>query len=396
MGRAKSVRTEKQNKRLHADKVKRRMRLGSSASVKQSDVALLAKVSSGTVSRVLNQPHLVSPEAAVRVRAAIDQLGWVPHGPARALASNRTRIIGSIIPSLANPNIAEMTYGIQNRLMQSSYTLLIGCSEYSPYKALAEARSMVERGVDGLLLLGESFPSALWTLLDAQKVRFLITFSFRARSDKAHIGIDHHKGAGLLAAHLLDLGHKRFAVIAQEAQNNDRVTARLAGVLDVLGKAGIEIPAHRIVQKPWSMHAGYQAFQELVPHLSEFTALICINDHLAAGAMAAAHESGLRVPEDLSIVGFDNLDITTYLRPPLTTVTVPARALGDAAASSMLSWVEHGVVPQSQEFETKLIVRGSTGAPRGVLSLGKNKKKIPTRRRRPKPDPAAANPRTGA
>jgi LacI family transcriptional regulator len=163
-----------------AGRTRTRVRTSSRAPVRLADVAKLAGVSSGTVSRVINQPGLVSPDATAAVMAAIDKLGWVPHGAARALASHRTQTVGVIIPNLANPVFAAMIYALQHRLMAAGHTLIIGCSEYSPERGLVVARAMVSRGIDGLILLGENYPEALWTLLAVQRIPYLIAYSSEA------------------------------------------------------------------------------------------------------------------------------------------------------------------------------------------------------------------------
>lgn len=342
---------------------RRRVRSASKAPVRLSDVAKRAGVSSGTVSRVLNQRHLVTPATVAAVQAAIDALGWVPHGAARALASHRTRMIGAIIPTLANPNFASMIYAIQDRLMLDDYILMIGCSEYDPMKGLLEARTMVERGIEGLILLGENFPDALWTLLEAQRVPHLIAFGFRHDGGRHFVGFDNARAAALATEHLLELGHRRFAVFAQQVLNNDRAEARLRGIVDALTAARIRLEPDRIIQKPWSIREGHGALRQLMALGPMPSAIICSNDYLAAGALAACRAHGLRVPEDISIVGFDDLEIAAYLNPPLTTIHVPAAAIGAKAADLLIDRIAKGAPLASVEFAPELVIRGSTAPP---------------------------------
>lgn len=340
-----------------------RTRTGSKAPIKLSDVARLAGVSSGTVSRVLNQPGLVSAEATLAVRKAIDKLGWVPHGAARALASHKSSTVGAIIPNMANPIFAQMIYSIQHRLTQAGYILIIGCSEYDPEKGIVEARAMVERGIDGLILLGENFPNAMWTMLDVQQVPFLILYSYRVSADRTFIGFDNEQAARTAANHLLELGHRRIAILAQERLGNDRAEARLKGFLSALAEYGLHLTADQILERPWSIREGHAAFEQVLAHDPAPTAVICGNDYLAAGAIAACHERGLRVPQDISIIGFDDLEIAAYLHPPLTTVRVPSAVLGEQAAETLLARMADGTRLPSIKYETELVIRGSTAPP---------------------------------
>jgi LacI family transcriptional regulator len=345
-----------------------RVRASSKAPIRLLDVAKLAGVSSGTVSRVLNQPEMVSPAARTAVIEAIDKLGWVPHGPARALASHKTRTIGAIIPNLANPVFAEMIYAIQDRLMAAGYTLIIGCSEYAPENALREARAMVSRGIDGLVLLGENYPDALWTLLAVQRVPYLIAYSFRRGSERCYVGFDNDQSARLTANYLLDLGHRHFAIVTQEVAGNDRAAARLQGFTSALAERGISLAPDQVVQKPWSIREGHAAFAELVRSGQRPTAVICGNDYLAAGVLAACHEHGIRVPEDMSVVGFDDLEIAAYLSPPLTTVRVPAAEVGTKAAAVLLDRIVSNEILKSIELQPELVIRRSTGPPKAAAA----------------------------
>jgi LacI family transcriptional regulator len=342
---------------------KPRKRAAGRAPVQLSDVARLAGVSTGTVSRVINQPHLVAHEATRAVRAAIDKLGWVPNGAARALATHRSRTIGVIIPNLANPAFAQMIASIQNSLLEQGYVLIIGFSEYDPQKALLETRSMVSRGIDGLVLLGENFDPALCTLLEVQKVPHLIIYSFRHSSERVFVGFDNELAARQLAAHLIDLGHRDLLVLAQETRNNDRALARLRGFLSELKARGIELGSDRIVEIPWSIAAGHQAFKGRLEAGIRPTAVLCSNDYIAAGALAACHEKGLQVPKDVSVVGFDDLEVSAFLHPPLTTVRVPSEEIGKAAAETLVDHLERKIPLYSTELAADIIVRSSTAAP---------------------------------
>lgn len=347
---------------------KNRLRTASNAPVRLSDVATLAKVSAGTVSRVLSSPHLVSEETTRVVRAAIDKLGWVPHGAARALASHRTRSVGAIIPNLANPVFAQMIYAIQDALLGVGYTLVITCSEYDPAKALSGARAMIERGIDGLILLGENFGDDFWHLLHVQKIPSLVTYSYRPHRDRHSVGFDNVRAARMAADHLLDLGHRDFLILAQQVEGNDRAAQRLYGFSEAIRARGIALKPERIIQAPWSIVEGHQVMREVIAAGDVPGAVLCSNDYLAMGALAACQACGITTPGDVSIVGFDDLEIAAFLSPPLTTVRVPASEIGTRAAAIMVEHLERGAPFQSVEMQAELVVRASTAAPRQAAS----------------------------
>jgi LacI family transcriptional regulator len=345
-------------------KKKRRVRAPSKAPARLSDVAALAGVSAGTVSRVFSAPHLVAPETATAVRAAIDKLGWISHGPARALASHKSRTIGVVIPNLSNPVFAQMIYAIQDSLIGEGYTLVLNCSEYDQNKALIGTRSMLERGIDGLILLGENFPDALWHLLQVQRVPNLVIYSFRSSADRQFVGVDNVRAARAAAVHLLELGHRDFVILSQDTTNNDRVAARLYGFTEATRDYGIGRDKLRLIQKPWSIQSGYDAVMDLIDSQGLPTAILCTNDFHAVGAIAACRERGVSVPDELSVIGFDDLEMAAYLSPPLTTVRVPAAEIGLCAAKAMVGLLERNEPLCSVEFEASLIVRRSTAPPK--------------------------------
>jgi LacI family transcriptional regulator len=339
---------------------RRRSRSPSKAPARLSDVAALAGVSAGTVSRVVSAPHLVAPETARAVKEAIEKLGWISHGGARALASHKSRTIGAVIPNLSNPVFAQMMHALQDRLLSERYTLVLNCSDYDLEKALIGTRSMLERGVDGLILLGENFPDALWHLLEVQKVPYLIIYSHRQGVGRSYVGVDNVRAARQAADHVLDLGHRDIMILSQDATANDRVAARFYGFTEALRARGIVLPANRIVYKPWSIQAGFDFATEMIQRGGMPTAVLCTNDYHAIGVLSGCREHGVDVPGDLSVIGFDDLEIAAFSTPPLTTVRVPAREMGESAGRVITDFLERGLPLHSSEFEATLVRRRST------------------------------------
>jgi len=329
-----------------------------------ADVARHAGVSTGSVSRALNEPERVSARIGALVRQAVEELDWVPHGAARALASHRTRAIGALIPTLANANFATQIDAIQARLAEAGYILLIGCSAYDPEQALRQARKMIERGIDGLILVGENYPDQLWRLLESQAIPYVITYGLRPGSPHPSVGVDNYRAFVRLTGFVLDHGHRRIAIIAQNTRNNDRAEARLRGTLDALKAKRIRVHRGHVVEKEWSIAAGRAGLREIMTHGSAPTAVVCGNDYLAVGAVVEAQEMGLAVPGDLSVVGFDDLEIAAHLSPPLTTMRVPTEQVGRLTAEYLIASLEGAPVALAIELEVSLIVRSSVATPR--------------------------------
>lgn len=346
--------------------IKRRTR-ASSRLVKVADVARLAGVSTGSVSRALNQPQKVSDKLRNAVMKAIAELDWVPHAAGRALASLRTRTIGAIIPTLANPNLANTMNAFQQRVMDAGYILLLSCSEYDPDKALVQARNMLERGIDGLVLLGENYPEPFWGLLLKQRVPYVVAYGFRPASPHCTVGFDNYRAFARLTNYVLELGHRRIGVIAQNPVNNDRAAARLAGTLDTLRAKGITmLPGHFTVRE-WTFAEGRRGLRDVLQVAPRPTAVICANEFLAVGAILECQTLGVAVPRDLSIVSCGDAEISAHLSPALTTLRVPTAEIGRLAADHLLAKLK-GDSPASLELELELVVRESAAPPPGEAS----------------------------
>jgi len=347
--------------------VKRRTR-ASSRTVKVADVARLAGVSTGSVSRALNQPEKVSDKLRTAVLKAVAELDWVPHAAGRALASLRTRTIGAIIPTLANPNLANTMNALQQRLMDAGYILLLGCSEYDPDKALVQARHMLERGIDGLVLLGENYPEPLWGLLVKQRIPYVVAYGFRPASPHCTVGFDNYRAFARLTNYVLELGHRRIGVLAQNPVNNDRAAARLSGTMDTLRAKGIAVRPDHLTVREWTFAEGRRGLRDILRVPPRPTAVICANEFLAVGAILECQTLGVAVPGDLSIVSCGDAEISAHLSPALTTLRVPTAEIGRLAADHLLAKLK-GTSPASLELELELIVRGSAAPPSGEASL---------------------------
>ncbi|HVV42419.1 MAG TPA: LacI family DNA-binding transcriptional regulator [Nitrobacter sp.] len=330
---------------------------------KIEDVAREAKVSSATVSRVLNHPAIVRPELRDKVARAIAKLSYTRDSAGRALKSGRTHTIGAVVPTLGLSIFAEGIEALQNRLSESGYTLLIANAQYDQQRELQEMRSLLERGIDGIVLVGDSHSLELRTLIRQAGVSVITTYVSKASKGMPAIGIDNEAATRELTHYLLDIGHVSFGIIANVPPSNDRSRARLEGVQKSLSLAGINLKPTQIIKTDHSLGQGRSAFRQLMTDHPEVTAVICTTDSLAIGAMAEARKLGFRVPQSLSITGFDDIELAGQVDPPLTTISVPAGEIGRGAADYLINAISGLSIPKSIQLPYRLIMRGSTAAP---------------------------------
>ncbi|MEZ5934569.1 MAG: LacI family DNA-binding transcriptional regulator [Alphaproteobacteria bacterium] len=330
------------------------------------DVAHAAGCSTATVSRVQNSPDSVSPQVRDRVHAAIRKLGYMPNSAARALRSHRSRMIGIVIPTLSHAIYACFVDAVQRRVTERGYSLLVATFEYDLDDELSQARVLIERGAEAVILVGEQHRAELHRLIEAAGIPHINSYIYDADSDRPSIGIDNERAAFDVTQFLLGLGHRDIGVVLAATRENDRAAARLAGIRAALRQNGLELGADRLIEQPYGIDGGRQAGRELLSGRPAPSAVIGGNDILAFGVLIACRELGLGVPEDVSIVGFDNLEFTPHLDPPLTTMEVPAADMGRGAVDYLFDRLSDRPVQKKIRLEPKLIARRSTGIAPGV------------------------------
>ncbi len=335
------------------------------STAKLADVARLAQVSSATVSRALSQPRMVSVATLKRVEDAAQSLRYVPHGAASALRSRRTHTIGAVIPTLDNALFAHATQALQKALQERDYTLLLACHEFDLNAEIKVTRSLIERGVDALVLVGAEHDAALFTLLADFGIPYVLTWALDRSGCHPCVGFDNRVAAMRVANYLIDIGHREIAMITGITAGNDRSRARLAGVRDALEAHDIELPPQRVIEAPYSIAAGREAMRHMLALAPRPTAVICGNDVLAMGAVLECHARGVAVPAAVSITGFDDMEAASILVPALTTVRIPMRELGEAAARQILAQLNGAAGALMTELAVDFIVRGTTAPPAG-------------------------------
>ncbi len=326
-----------------------------------ADVARLAGVSTASVSRVLNKRETVGEDVRVRVEAAIRSLRFVPNAAARALRSTKTRIVGAIIPTLNYAIYARMVESLQERLAASSISLIIKASGYDLQKEHDQVASLVEHGVDCVVVVGEAQRTSTLQLLAEHGVPVVLTYASSPDSALPSVGFVNSDAAAAVARHLHALGHRTYAMISGRSRHNDRVRDRITGFVSGLGMLGVPSRDIQVVEVEYRMAAGYAAMRDLLGKRGTFTAVFCGSDVLAVGALKACLDAGVQCPGDVSIVGFDNLEIGEYIEPALTTVEVSGAEMGIKAADIIVSLLAKSERAQNVCLDAPLIVRRSSG-----------------------------------
>lgn len=303
--------------------------------VRIEDVAQIAGVSTATVSRALSQPDRVRQETLERVRQAVQKLGYVPDAAGRALASGRTKTVGCVIPTLDHAIFASSTHALQTTLAAAGFQLLVASHEYNPEVELNLVQSLQQRGVDAMVLVGSEHHKNLWKIVQDWRKPTLLTWSCDDRLPS--VGFDNHAIAEMSARHLLDLGHREIGIISGYTEHNDRARARVEGFRKTLAQAGCQVSKEQISEQALKISGGRLGLVQLLKAKKRPTAVLCGNDLLAVGALLEAQRQGLKVPEELSICGIDNHDLSAEILPGITTISLPTRELGKSLQSK--SWL---------------------------------------------------------
>jgi LacI family transcriptional regulator len=325
-------------------------------------VAERAGVSIATVSRVLNNvPHQVGAATRRRVLKIIRAMDFRPNALARSLHQRRTRTIGLIIPDIANAYYAQIARGIEEALSRREYTLIACNTDRRADRIIQYLATLSEKQVDGVILGGGGTPNGrhLAACCRSDVATVLIG---RYGVDLPAIRVDNIGGAREAAHHVLGLGHRSIAVLAGP-RNSTTTIDRLAGYRAACAEAGVRIPAGWCVFGDLRPDCGRDATERLLAARPRPTAILAINDLMALGAMRAAVRRRLRVPEDVSVVGFDDIALASYVTPALTTMALPLHEMGIAAGEMILRTLTGEAEPREVWFKPQLVVRESSAAP---------------------------------
>lgn len=324
------------------------------------DVAELAGVSQSTVSRALSAPEMVKGETARRVRDAAKKLNYVYNATAGSLSSRRTDALGVVIPSPAYSAFAINLMGIQEVCSERNFSCRIAASQFQPEKELLAMRKYHEQRVSGLIMAG----------IDPSNVPYLramiddgipaVVLWETPGEEFSYIAIDNHKAAYDGVNYLIALGHERIALLSGPYTCAQRNVARLQGYRTVLEEHGLAFDANLVRSQLPTFLDGKEAMRACLLLENPPTAVLCVNDYLAIGAIRAIHEAGLRVAEDISVCGFDDVDISAYFNPPITTIKTPGQIMGRMAGEAMINAIEKDIPLQAKYIlDAELVVRST-------------------------------------
>lgn len=320
-------------------------------------VAELAGVSPSTVSRILNGTAAVSQAKKDAVQAAIRELGFRPNPVARGLAGGKTLSIGVVTQIISSPFYGEALLGIERELERAGYVPMFVSGNWHEDDERKAIETLLSRRVDGVIVLAGRLSDAELTRV-AESLPMVVVGRQLAGPQLFSFSFDNRLGARLATQHLIEQGHRRIAFIAGDLLHEDAVD-RQNGYLDALAAAGIAADPNLIVQSDFTEAGGMLAVSRLLERDAPFTALFASNDQMAIGACLGLHRRNLRVPDDVSLVGFDDLIMARYAMPPLTTVRQSVYEIGVEAATAMLEMLRGGQ-PKAQLPGPELVVREST------------------------------------
>ncbi len=325
------------------------------------DVARVAGVSYSTVSRALNDSPRVSGETKERIQQIAAEMGYLPSAVARSLVTQRTNMIGVVVTTITDLFFAELVHAIEETALAHHYGVILTNSRGLPERELQAIQSLRRRRVDGIILVSGCSAETDVCTERGMDVPLVVINNIHENHAGHSVEVD-NKGGGLAATeHLLGLGHRRVAHIAGPAEEWDGVE-RLNGYVRALERHGIPVDASLIASGGNRPVHGIDAMQQLLSLVDRPTAVFCYSDAIAMGAMRSARASGLRVPEDLSVVGFDDIDLAPFFEPPLTTVAQPIQAMGEKAVEMILA-LREGEPVEDCVLPSQLVIRESTAPP---------------------------------
>jgi len=324
------------------------------------EIARRAKVSTATVSRVINRVPTVDPQLAKRVWKVVDELGYFPNTQARSLVSGRSRIFGLVVSEFTNPFFPEIVQTFENLAVENNYEILLTSTVHDPKRMESSVRRMIERRVDGVAILTFGMEDTLLDHLRFRKVPLVFVDVGPNAPGIANIRIDYLNGIRQAVQHLAALRHSRIAFISGPVHLKSAIARRSAFQTSM---AEIGLSPDLIVVGDHRMDGGMRALVELSRLSNRPTAVLCSNDMTAIGVMREAYDRNLKIPEDLSLVGFDDIRLSEYTIPPLTTVQMSQKELAKIAFQALLNEIEAG--PSSRErreydLTTSLVLRRST------------------------------------
>ncbi len=327
------------------------------------DVAARAGVSIATVSRAFNTPGAVRLKTRQRIETAADELGYIRNRLAGSLHNRFSGTVGLIVPTIDNAIFAEMIDAFADRLHKHDRTLLIASHGYNLSLEAGIVRSLLERRIDGIVMVGLDHQEVPINMLKQRNIPAIAIWNYSADSILPCIGADNFRAGRVVASHLAELGHRDIALIFPDTTSNDRARDRMNGAMSAFQAAGVTVAPDRILSCPYDIGEA-KRLATMVLGQSRPSAVLCGNDIIAQGVMYAAYALELGIPADISIAGIGDFRGSADIEPGLTTIRLPARRIGTLAADTIVDMSEAGqqLRHKNRSIGLSLITRGSTRA----------------------------------
>jgi LacI family transcriptional regulator len=333
-------------------------------------IARVANVSIATVSRTINHVVTVNPEIAKRVWKVIDELDYFPNTQARALVSGRSKLFGLIVSEITNPFFPELIQGFEDIAVEHGYEILVSSTNYDPKRMSHCIRRMIERKVEGVAVMTFGIEEPLLDQLAKRKVPMVFIDIGPDRPGISLLKVDYHHGIRQGAQHLAALGHRNIAFVSGPMMLHS-AQSRKAAFTESLKECDIPLNPAWMVEGDHTLEGGIAAMEKLLTTRPMPTAVMCSNDMTAIGVLHKLYRAGLRVPDDLSVIGFDDIHISEVTIPPLTTVQMSRFDLARSAFNALRAQVEESEAFQRKReynIQTELIVRESTASPKSPIT----------------------------
>jgi LacI family transcriptional regulator len=329
------------------------------------DIANKAKVSTATVSRALNGSPRVKEKTAKRVLAAAKSLGYVANGSARSLSSGRSKLLGIIISDICNPYFPELISHFETLALSHSYDVILANTNYDPERLEHCVSRMMERRVEGVAIMTSEMHKAAASLLTRQHIPTVTLATQIVGNRFTTIKVDYSDGMREAIAHLRSLGHRDIAFMAGPSVLWTS-GLRKQTFHDEMVRACLPVNPAWQIESDHRIEGGFQAMQRLLNLRCRPSAIVCSNDLSAMGALRAIRDSGLSVPEDYSLIGFDDIELASLTHPTLTTIRIPRQTIAQAAIGSLIEQIAKAAVKAKSTVtvRTALVIRQSTAAPR--------------------------------
>jgi LacI family transcriptional regulator len=332
--------------------------------VNYNDIAKLAKVSPTTVSHVINETRFVMPETKERVYKAMKKLKYQPNLLARSLATGRTHTVGLVISDIRNPFYPELVQGVEELSVKNDYNVFLCNTDYDIEKGLKSIGALIKRKIDGIIVASSQVDSSVIDQLVDTDVNFVLVDWCKRNIKVDSLYFDYKVGISEAISHLISLGHKDVYFISGPKKLKT-AEIRMRNFIDAIEGHKDSCLSYKILEGNHKMDGGYKAARKILKEKELPTAIMCSNDLTAIGVMKALQNGGIKVPDEISIIGLDNIALTEIVSPELTTIELERYEIGKTAMEMMLKRIRDKELPkQICIFKTKLIIRKSTAKSR--------------------------------